>query len=103
MALLCVKRGYLRKLNNFISTSISIPVSSKAENSHEGGVGLLVRRGMYTEIVDELTVMDSIIESLFVKLRYRYSHLVVASIYTPPRENLSAFIDKLKKCCYITE
>ena len=52
----------------------------KSRNSHGGGVGLHVRKVFDTKSVDELTMIDSNIESIFIKLKYRSSHLLVASI-----------------------
>ena len=53
-----------------------------------------------TETVDKLTIIDSNIESLFLKVKYRNSHLLVASIYRPlwkslciyRQDNIFAFI-----------
>ena len=90
--MLCVPSEVEQSYKHFNHYTVTL----KSRNSQVGVVELLIRNLIETKIVDELTLVDSNIKSLFMKVKCRICLLFVVSIYRPPRGNLSKFIDKLK-------
>ena len=90
-------------LNDLTSDQVNISgynfVSNHRNSKTGGGTGLYMQDSLKYKLRPECTFSDpDIIESVFVEIDIPHGkNIVVGSIYRPPNQNMSLFVDKLNE------
>ena len=86
------------KLNSNIQHLYSIPgynLHTNNNSRHSGGVAIYIRENADCFIRNDLTFMDSYIETLFIEIKSLPNNIIIGVVYRRPKTDAIAFINKL--------